>query len=84
MNDQPRIAALDIAAIDRWLSDPDAPLGELREQFPFLRSDTHARRFLAEIREGLEDVAAGRVVSHEQVMRDVEERRRGRRPSAAE
>ena len=84
MGDEPRIGALDIAGIDRWLSDPDAPLDALREQLPFLRSDAQARRFLTEIREGLEDVAAGRVVPHEEVMRDVEERRRRYRPSAAE
>jgi hypothetical protein len=84
MADDPRIDALDITEIGRWLSDPEAPLGELRDQLPFLRSDAHARRFLAELREGLEDVAAGRVVSHEEVRQDVEERRRRRRPSAAE
>jgi predicted transcriptional regulator len=84
MAEEPRIATLDVAEIERWLNDPDAPIGELREQFPFLRSDAHARRFLAEIKEGLEDVAAGRVVSHEEVRKDVEERRRRHRPSAAE
>lgn len=84
MDDEPRIAALDLAQIDRWLNDPQAPLHELREQFPFLRSDAQARRFLADLREGLEDIAAGRVVSHEEVMRDVEKRRRRYRPSAAE
>ena len=84
MAEDPRIATLDIAEIDRWLSDPDAPLDELREQYPFLRSDAEARRMLDGLRRGLADIEAGRVVPHEQVVRDVEERRRRHRPSAAE
>ncbi|HEY0413160.1 MAG TPA: hypothetical protein VGD66_08460 [Allosphingosinicella sp.] len=84
MADEPRIATLDVAEIDRWLNDPDAPLGELRERFPFLGSDAEARRMLEGLRRGLADIEAGRVVPHEQVVRDMEERRRRHRPSAAE
>jgi hypothetical protein len=84
MADEPRIATLDVAEIDRWLNDPDSPLGELREQFPFLGSDEEARRMLEGLRRGLADIEAGRMVPHEQVVRDMEERRRRYRPSAAE
>jgi hypothetical protein len=84
MSDEPRIAALDVAAIDRWLNDPEAPLSDLREQFPFLGSDAEARRMLEGLRRGLADIEAGRVVPHEQIVRDMEARRRRHRPSAAE
>jgi hypothetical protein len=84
MADEPRIATLDIAEIDRWLSDPDAPLDELREQYPFLGSDAEARRMLQGLRRGLADIEAGRVVPHRQIVLDMEERRRRHRPSAAE
>ena len=84
MAEEPRIEAFDVAAINRWLIDSDAPLDALREQFPFLHSDEEARTFLAEIRQGLEDIEAGRVVPHEQVVRDMEARRRRSRPNAAE
>ncbi len=84
MDDEPRIGALDITGIDRWLSDPNAPLEELREQYPFLGSDAEARRMLRSLRRGLADIEAGRVVPHEQIVRDMEERRRRHRPSAAE
>ncbi len=70
MAEEPKIGTLDVTEIDRWLSDPDAPLDELRQRLPFLHSDEQARRFLEELRAGLEDVAAGRVFSHEEVMRD--------------
>jgi len=84
MADEPRIATLDIAEIDRWLSDPDASLDALREQFPFLGSDAEARHMLQGLRRGLADIEAGRVVPHEQIVREMEERRRNYRPSAAE
>jgi hypothetical protein len=76
--------AADIAWIDQQLADPEASFDELRAELTFLRSPAQARRYLEGIREGLEDVAAGRVVPHEEVVREMEERRRRRRPSAAE
>jgi len=76
--------ASDIAWIDDQLADPDASFDALRADFPFLRSAAEARRFLEDIKEGLEDVAAGRVVPHEQVVRESEARRRRFRSSAAE
>jgi hypothetical protein len=84
MADEPRIATLDIAEIDRWLSNPDASLDELRKQYPFLSSDAEARHMLQGLRRGLADIEAGRVVPHEHIVRDMEERRRRHRPSAAE
>ncbi len=76
--------AADIAWVDEHLAAPDAGLERLRSEFPFLRSAADARRLLEGIRAGLEDVAAGRVVPHEMVVRDMEERRRRHRQSAAE
>lgn len=84
MDEDPKITALDVAEIDRWLTDAEAPIGELIERYPFLRSEAEARRFLAKIKAGQEDVRAGRVVPHEQIRRDMAERRRRYRPSAAE
>ena len=83
MSQEPKIAALDIAEIDRWLGDPNAPLEDLMAQFPFLATKAQARRFLEEVKVGLEDVRAGRVVSHEQIARDIAERRRQSRSRAA-
>jgi predicted transcriptional regulator len=79
----PQLSA-DLAWIDEQLADPAASFEELRAELTFLRSAAHARSFLRELREGLEDVADGRVVAHEEVVRDLAERRRRRRPSAAE
>lgn len=84
MAKEPKIGTLDIAEIDRWLSDPHAPIGELMAELPFLQSEAHARQFLEDVKEGLEDIRAGRIVSHERVVRDMEERRRRYRASAAE
>jgi len=84
MDNEPEIAAIDVGGLERWLNDPAAPLDDLRTQLPFLRSDVQARRFLNEIREGLEDVRLGRTVPHEAIVRDVEERRRRGRANAAE
>lgn len=84
MAEEERTVGDDIAWIDEQLADPKASFEDLRAELPFLRSAAHARRFLEEIREGLEDVAAGRVVPHEVVARDVEERRRRYSSDAAE
>jgi hypothetical protein len=74
----------DLAWVDEHLAAPDSGLDRLRGEFPFLQSAADARRFLEGIRAGLEDVAAGRVVPHEVVVRDMEERRLRYRSSAAE
>jgi hypothetical protein len=84
MGEEPKIAALDVAELDRWLNDPDASIGELMADLPFLRTEAEARRYLDEIREALDDVKHGRVVPHEQIVRDAAERRRRYRASAAE
>ena len=84
MAERDQSIAADIAWIDQQLADPAATFDELRAELTFLRSPEQARRYLEGIRRGLEDVAAGRVVPHEQVVREMEERRRRRRPSAAE
>jgi hypothetical protein len=82
MDDEPRIGALDIAEIDRWLNDPEAPLDELRQQLPFLQSDAHARRFLAELREGIASADRGELYSTEEMLQELEARRRSRRSAA--
>lgn len=74
----------DIAWIDEQLADPEASFEALRAEHSFLKSAAHARRLLEEIREGLVDVAAGRTVPHEVVVREMEERHRRHRSSAAE
>jgi hypothetical protein len=74
----------DIAWIDAQLADPGASFEALRAEHPFLRSVAEARRYLEDIRVALVDVLEGRVVSHEQIGRDVEERRRRYRSDAAE
>lgn len=84
MAEEPQIATVDVGDIRRWIDDPEAPLGELIALLPFLGSEAGARRYLDGVREGLEAARAGRVVSHEQVLRDAAERRLRYRPSAAE
>jgi hypothetical protein len=84
MADDQRSVADDIAWIDEQLADPEASFDELRADLPFLSSAAHARRFLQEIREGLEAVSDGRVVPHEQIEREARERRRRYGPHAAE
>ncbi|TMJ16279.1 MAG: hypothetical protein E6G94_04660 [Alphaproteobacteria bacterium] len=74
--------ARDIAWVDEQLADPEASFETLRSEFCFLRSAAEARRFLEDIREGLEDFAAGRTVPHEVVVREMEERHRRHRSSA--
>ncbi len=82
MDDEPRIDALDVQGLRPWLDDPDRPLGELREQLPFLRSDAQARRFIEDIREGLASLGRGEVYTTDEVMRELEARRRARRSAA--
>lgn len=84
MNDAPKIAALDIAELERWLDDPAAPLGDLMAELPFLRTEAEARAYLDDLRVGLDDIKHGRTVPHEQVVRDAAERRNRYRVSAAE
>lgn len=80
----PVIEAIDCDDLQPWLDDPARPLADLMAQLPFLTDEAHARRFLDELQEGLDDVAAGRTVPHEDVVRDMEERRRLRHADAAE
>jgi hypothetical protein len=84
MSEESRIAALDIAGIERWLDDPEVSVAELMAELPFLRTKAEAKEFLASIRAGLDDIRHGRTVPHEQVVREMEERRRRYRASAAE
>lgn len=84
MADEPRTVADDIAWVDEQLADPEASFDTLRADFPFLRTPEQARRYLEGIREGLEAVRDGRVVPHEQIVREAEERRRRYGPHAAE
>jgi len=75
---------LDVAGIERWLDNPDVSVAEIMADLPFLRTESEAKDFLASIRSGLDDIRLGRAVPHEQVVRDMEERRRRYRTSAAE
>jgi hypothetical protein len=84
MAEEERSIEDDIAWVDEQLVDPEEAFDRLRADFEFLRTPAQARRFLEELRLGLEDAAAGRVVPHEVVLREFEERRRRHRPSAAE
>jgi hypothetical protein len=84
MSEEPRIAALDVAGIERWLDNPAVSVAEVMAELPFLRIEAEAEEFLASIRSGLEDIRLGRTVPHEQVVRDMQERRRRYRASAAE
>ena len=83
MAKQDKIAAVDVAELSRWLDDAGS-IAELMAQLPFLKTQTEAQRYLDDVREGLESIRAGRFVSHEQVVGDVEQRRRAYRVSAAE
>lgn len=86
MADDPEIgiAAIDVAELQRWLDDPEAPIVELMALLPFLKTEAGAQSYLKGIREGLADIRAGRTVPHEQVVREAEERRRRWQQSAAE
>lgn len=84
MDEEPKIVALDVAELERWLDDPDASLVELMADLPFLRTEAEARAYLDDIREALDDVKHGRVVPHEQIVQDAAERRNRFRASAAE
>jgi hypothetical protein len=84
MAKEERTVADDIAWIDEQLADPEACFETLRADHPFLRSPSHARTYLQDIRQALVDVLEGRFVSHEQICRDMEERRRRYSPDAAE
>lgn len=85
MSDEPDIgvAAVDVADLQPWLAG-ERSLSELTTHYPFLRTEDQAQRFLASVAEGLADVRAGRTVPHEQILRDVEDRRRRFGLSAAE
>lgn len=82
MSEEPKIETLDVAEIDRWLNDAQAPIEELIAQFPFLRTEAQARRFLEDIREGLASVERGEVFTTEEVIQELEARRRARRSAA--
>lgn len=84
MAEAQRTISDDIAWIDRQLSDPDARFEELRAEHPALGSALEARRYLEDVRVALVDALERRVVSAEQVRRDVEERRRRYSSDAAE
>jgi len=84
MSTDPKVSALDIAGIERWLDNSDMSIAELMAELSFLRTEADAMNFLASIRAGLNDVRSGRSVPHEQVVREAAERRRHYRASAAE
>ena len=74
----------DIALLQRMIDGPDVDLADFVSERPYLRSADDAREHLAGLIVGLEDVRAGRVVPHAQVVRDALERRRRGQTQAAE
>jgi hypothetical protein len=84
MAEPQRTVTDDIAWIDDQLSDPDASFKAIRADHPSLGSVIEARQYLEDIRAALVDVLEGRVVSIDQIRRDVEERRRRYNSDAAE
>lgn len=84
MAEAQRTVSDDIAWIDEQLSDPDSSFEGLRADHPSLGSAAAARRYLEDVRVALVDVLEGRTVSHEQIHRDVDERRRRYSSDAAE
>ncbi len=74
----------DIVALREMIDGSDAGLADYMAGRPYLRSAGEAREDLAGLIVGLEDVKAGRVVPHAQIVADVAERRRRDRTQAAE
>ncbi|MES2441955.1 MAG: hypothetical protein V4574_03930 [Pseudomonadota bacterium] len=74
----------DIAIFTRLLADPAGLRALASEHSDFLRDEEDAREFVESLLKGFDDVLHGRVVPHEQVVRDMEERRRRYRATAAE
>lgn len=74
----------DIAALRAMIDGPDAGLAAFLADRPYLRTAHEARDDLARLIVGLEDVRAGRVVSHAQILADVEARKRRYGTQAAE
>ena len=74
----------DIAALRAMIDGSDAGLASFIADRPYLRTADEARDDLARLIVGLEDVRAGRVVPHAQILADVESRRRPYGTQAAE
>lgn len=68
----------DIAILRGIMDGPDAGLATYLTRHPDLATVEAAREDLAEIIAGLEDVRGGRVVSHAEILKDMEARRRPR------
>jgi len=75
-SEEPGIEAVDAADLDPWLNDPDAPIQELIDKLPFLHSPEQARSYLEKVKAGMEDVRAGRTMSHEEFLARRAEQRR--------
>lgn len=77
------IEAADLAELERWAQNEgrsvDALLKEAIEAYL-----AAGRRWIAETEQALDDVRQGRAVPHEQILRDVAERRTRFRSQAAE
>jgi hypothetical protein len=84
MAERERTVGDEIGWIDAQLADPAANFDRLLADHPFLGSASKARRYLEDVRDALVGVLQGRVVSNEQVRREVEERRRRYSSDAAE
>jgi hypothetical protein len=76
--------AFDIAALQAMIDGPDAGLAAFVTDRLYLRTADVARDDLARIAAGLEELRAGRVVAHAQLLADVEARRQRYGTQAAE
>lgn len=77
------IASADLAELRAWAANSDQAIEALVAEAIQDYLD-RGRRWIAKTEVGLEDIRAGRVVSHEQILRDIDERRQRYRPHAAE
>jgi hypothetical protein len=74
----------DIATLRALIDGPDAGLDAFLAARPYLHTPDEARDDLARLIVGLDDVRAGRVVSHAQIQDDLAARRHGHGMQAAE
>lgn len=65
----------DLAELRDWAANSDRSLDDLLAD-AIQEYLERGRRWIAETDVGLEDIRQGRVVSHEQILRDIDERRR--------
>lgn len=78
-----KLGAAELAELQRWAANSERPLEALLDE-AIQEYLERGRRWIAETEVGLDDLREGRSVGHDQILRDVEERRRRFRSQAAE